>query len=104
MTNPTQLTAEIVTFRLKDGTDPAAFTRAAEALGPFLRSTGAMLSRHLSCAPDGTWTDHLTWTSLDAAKSAAQELFQQPEAAPFMACIDPAGMAMHHAPLALHWE
>ena len=96
--------AEIVTFRLKDGTDPQDFAKAAEALGPFLRSTGALLTRHLSCDPTGLWTDHITWRSLEAAKTAADEMFQQPEAAPMMEMIDPACVNMHHAPLALQWE
>ena len=95
---------EIVTFRLAAGTDPAAFVSAADAMGPFLRSTGAMLGRTLSVDDDGLWTDHITWTSLDAAKSAAAAMFQRPEAQPFMSMIDPDGMSMRHAPIHLQQE
>ncbi len=91
--------AEIVTFRLNSGADPQTFTNAAKAMMPFLNSTKAMTGRILSCDSDGTWTDHITWTSLEAAKSAAQEMFERPEAAPFMQMIDPTGMSMHHAPI-----
>lgn len=91
--------AEIVTFRLISGTNPDAFTKAAQAMMPFLRSTGSMTGRILSCDPDGTWTDHITWTSLDAAKSAAKDMFERPEAAPFMQMIDPDAMSMRHAPI-----
>lgn len=91
--------AEIVTFRLAAGTDVDTFTKAAEAMMPFLRSTGAMTGRILSCDPDGTWTDHITWTSLEAAKSAAKEMFDRPEAAPFMQMINPENMSMRHAPI-----
>ncbi|MGJ8625420.1 MAG: hypothetical protein ACSHXB_00560 [Sulfitobacter sp.] len=91
--------AEIVTFRLVEGSNTDAFTKAAEAMMPFLRSTGAMTGRILSCDPDGTWTDHITWTSLEAATSAAKEMFERPEAAPVMQMIDPEGMSMRHAPI-----
>ena len=91
--------AEIVTFRLIPGADPETFTKAAEAMMPFLRSTNAMTGRILSCDPDGLWTDHLTWTSLEAATTAAKEMFERPEAAPVMQMIDPVGMSMRHAPI-----
>ena len=94
--------AEIVTFRLVDGTDPEVFTTSAEAILPFLRNTGAMTGRILSRDRDGLWTDHLTWTSLEAAQSAAKAMFDRPEAAPFMHMIDAATMTMRHAPIKLH--
>ena len=96
--------AEIVTFRLVPGTDPADFVAAAQAMGPFLRGTGAMVQRTLSVDADGLWTDHITWTSLAAAKAAAEAMFAQPEAAPFMAMIAEDGMTMRHAPISLQME
>jgi len=96
--------SEIVTFRLIDGTDPAAFVNAADDMGPFLRSTGAMIKRTLSVDDTGLWTDHIVWTSLDAAKSAAGAMFERPEAAPFMAMIAPDGMDMRHATIQLQQE
>jgi len=96
--------AEIVTFRLAQGTDPAAFIAAANDMGPFLRGTGAMIARTLSSDDSGLWTDHITWTSLDAAKSAAAAMFERPEAQPFMSMIDPEGMVMRHAPIQLQQE
>lgn len=94
--------AEIVTFRLIDGINPETFTKAAEAMLPFLRGTGAMTGRILSCDPDDQWTDHLTWTSQEAGQSAAKAMFDRPEAAPFIQMIDPATMSMRHAPIKLH--
>lgn len=91
--------AEVVTFRLIAGADPETFTKAAEAMMPFLQSSGAMTGRVLSCDPDGLWTDHITWTSLEAAQSAAKEMFERPEAEPVMQMIDPEGMVMRHAPI-----
>ncbi|WP_299653899.1 hypothetical protein [uncultured Tateyamaria sp.] len=96
--------AEIVTFRLIEGTDTATFIAAADDLGPFLRSTGAMIKRTLSSDDTGLWTDHITWTSLEAAKAAATQMFERPEAQPFMSMIDPNGMDMRHAPIQLQQE
>ena len=97
-------TAEIVTFRLKQGTDTDAFAKAARDMMPFLNGTGDMIARTLSCDETGLWTDHLTWTSRTAADAAAKEMFQRPEAAPFMALIDPEGMNMRHATIHLTRE
>ncbi|MEL6807443.1 MAG: hypothetical protein AAFO97_06655 [Pseudomonadota bacterium] len=96
--------AEVVNFRLVDGTDPAAFVAAADDMGPFLRSTGAMITRTLSVDETGLWTDHITWTSLEAAKAAAAQMFEHPAAQPFMAMISPEGMDMRHAPIQLQQE
>ena len=91
--------AEIVTFRLTDGADTAAFAKAADRMTPFLKDTGAVLSRILSVDEDGLWTDHITWTSMQAALAAAQDMMQQPEAAPFMQMIAPETVQMRHAPI-----
>ncbi|WP_299591714.1 hypothetical protein [uncultured Tateyamaria sp.] len=99
-----QPVAEIVTFRLVDGTDPASFISAADGMGPFLRSTGAMITRTLSSDENGLWTDHITWTSLEAAKTAANEMFQRPEAQPVMSMIDHDSIDMRHAPIYLQQE
>jgi hypothetical protein len=91
--------AEIVTFRLIDGGNPIAFSAAANGMAPFLNSTGAVLSRTLSVDETGLWTDHITWTSLQAARSAASQMMEQPAAPPFIALIDPDSVEMRHAPI-----
>ena len=91
--------AEIVTFRLTEGSDPTNFTKSADGMTPFLRSTGAVVSRTLSVDEDGLWTDHIIWTSMQAALSAAEAMMQQPEAAPFMQMIAPDSVQMRHAPI-----
>jgi hypothetical protein len=93
--------AEIVTFRLIAGADPAAFTAAADGMTPFLRGTGAVLSRTLSVHADGLWTDHITWTSMQAATDAAARMMESPEAVPFLSMIDPDSVEMRHAPIQL---
>lgn len=91
--------AEIVTFRLVENADATAFADAAGEMTPFLRNTGAVLSRTLSVDEDGLWTDHITWTSMKAATSAADAMMQQAEAAPFMQMIAPDTVQMRHAPI-----
>ncbi len=91
--------AEIVTFRLIPGADPARFAEAAEGMTPFLDRTGAVLSRSLSVDDVGLWTDYITWTSLPAAQEAAAILAQQAEAAPFLAMIDGGTVNLRHAPI-----
>ncbi|MEO9896028.1 MAG: hypothetical protein ABJD13_06585 [Paracoccaceae bacterium] len=89
--------AEIVTFRLANGADKAAFLKAAKGMEPFLASTGAMVKRNLSRDQDGVWTDHIEWTSMQAAKDAATAMMQRPEAGPFMSLIDEQSVTMRHA-------
>lgn len=92
-----QTVAEIVTFRLVAGSDITAFAQAADGMSPYLKATGSVLSRTLSVDDTGLWTDHITWTSMAAAKAAAAEIMQEPDAAPFMQMIDPATVEMRHA-------
>ncbi|MBM1687954.1 hypothetical protein [Sulfitobacter geojensis] len=96
--------AEIVTFRLIEGTDPAAFITAARALEPMLKASGTVLSRTLSCDDTDTWTDHITWTTMAAATSTAEAMMADPLAAPMMQLIDPAHVTMRHAPIAYQQE
>ncbi|MGC1505064.1 MAG: hypothetical protein WA782_13120 [Sulfitobacter sp.] len=96
--------AEIVTFRLAQGTDIDAFVTAARAIEPMLKASGTVLSRTLSCDDAGTWTDHITWTTMAAAKSTAAARMADPCAAPMMQMIDPAHVTMRHAPIAYQQE
>jgi hypothetical protein len=101
-TNPP--VAEIVTFRLVAGTEPADFIAAADKLGPFLRNTGALVHRTLTVDDTGLWTDHILWTSAQAAQTASTQMFDRPEARPFIAMIAPDDMVMRHAPVQLQQE
>lgn len=99
-----QPVAEIVTFRLVAGTNPADFIAAAGKMGPFLRETGALVHRTLSTDDTGLWTDHILWTSPEAAKAASTQMFERPEAKPFIAMIAPGDMVMRYAPVQLQQE
>lgn len=96
---PNQLTAEIVTFRARPGISPQDMRMRAEALGPWLAACPGFLSRHLSLADDGTWTDHVIWAQADQAKSAGDKIMAEPSAASFIATIDGASVTMSHAPV-----
>ncbi len=104
MSETTQTVAEIVTFRLVAGTKPADFVTAARAIEPMLRATGHVLSRTLSGGEDGVWTDHITWTTMEAAKSTAEAMMADPVAAPMMQMIDPEHVQMRHAPVTYQME
>ncbi len=88
--------AEIVTFRLIDGTAVTDFTGAAKRMTRFLLGTGSVRSRTLSTDEDGTWTDHIVWTSMTAAKAAAETAMQDPNFAGFFSLIYPASVEMRH--------
>jgi hypothetical protein len=91
--------AEIVTFRLLTATSEGAFLNAARATGPLLAAAPGFVSRRLSRGPDGTWTDHVEWTSLAHAEAAADAIMKDPAAGPFLAAIDPATIVMRHEAL-----
>jgi uncharacterized membrane protein YdcZ (DUF606 family) len=96
--------AEIVTFRLVAGAEAEAFVTAARALEPMLAATGAVLGRTLSQDADGLWTDHIRWTSMEAAKTTAAAMMRDPAAAPMMQMIDPDQVQMRHAPILYQQE
>lgn len=88
---------EIVTFRLVEGTDGAAFLDAARGTEAMLRDRGALVRRFLTVDEDGLWTDVVEWTSRDAALAAAEAVMAEPSFQPFMAMIDPDSVAIRHA-------
>lgn len=87
---------ELVVFRLRDGVDEQAFLRAADALMPDLEALGGYISRRLLKAEDGHWVDILSWTSLDAAKRAAEAILAVPSCAPFLGMIDETDVTFLH--------
>jgi len=81
-------TAEIVTFTLIPGSDPAAFAAVASRLDAWRACQPGCLVRCLSLAGD-TWTDRVLWSDRTSADTAAAKLMTEPVAAPFMAIIAP---------------
>ncbi len=87
---------EVVSFRLIQGTTDAAFLAAAHATEAPLRRQPGFLTRQLTRAEDGTWTDHVTWATHGQAMAAAKAMMAEPAFGPFIALIDPASMQMRH--------
>ncbi len=95
---------EIVTFRLADGTDDAAFLTAARGTEDMLRARGSLIRRFLVKDSDGLWTDIIEWTSLSEALAAAEAVMKEPDFAAFAAMIDPKSVAMRHVPILWRME
>ena len=96
--NPVAI-AEIVTFRLRAGTDEVRFLADARATDRPVAALPGFLRRSLSRGDTGLWTDYIEWNDLASATAAAQAVMGLPEFAPFIAAIDPEGMMLRHAPV-----
>ena len=94
--NTTTAVLEIVTFRLAPGANRETFLTSAAATESWLRKRGAVRQRMLTEGEDGTWTDAVEWTSMEAAKSAGAEVMEAADFAPFMQAIDPKSVTMRH--------
>lgn len=87
---------EVVTFRLAPGVTLDAFLAAAQATEAPLRRQPGFLSRRLTLSDEAVWSDHVLWTSLPAAMTAAKTVMADPAFAPFLAAIDGATVTMRH--------
>ena len=63
-----------------------------------------MSSRTLSVDAAGLWTDHILWTSAQAAKDAEALAMQRPEFGAFFGGMDEASVTLRHAPVMLQME
>ena len=88
---------EIVSFRLNEGVSDDDFRQAASAIDSLLRDRGTASERRLVVDDDGLWTDIIEWTSMEEAKSAAEELVKDPLFAPLGAMIDASTVNLRHA-------
>jgi len=96
--------AEFVTFRLKDGISKDAFVQAADAISLHLRESGNVISRSLSCADDGLWTDHIVWKSMKTAEDTAAKVMQQPVFGQMADLIEPDSMNLRYASILLQMD
>lgn len=86
---------EQVTFRL--GTDDSqAFVAANQAVTDWARQQPGFVSRVLSEAEDGMWTDIVVWAGQTEAEAAAAEMNRIMERFPAMMMIDPDTIVMRH--------
>ncbi len=94
-------TIELVTFKLAEGADEAAFLNHAETANRFLGTCQGFVSRRLSKCEDGDWVEHVEWESLAAAEEAARKFMEEDSLKPMLAAIDPASVTMRHNTLKL---
>ena len=85
---------EIVQFRLAIGVSRDDFLAAAAATMPVLCATEGFIGRTLSEGEDGTWTDHVKWTSPELAQTAMAGSMENEALLPFIMAIDPDSIAL----------
>ena len=90
-------TAEIVEFRLVEGTSQDQFLASAQVTVDYLCQVDGFVRRSLSRDDTGLWTDYVEWTSPELAQAAAQAAMQREDMMPFMMAIDPKTLSMRYA-------
>lgn len=98
----TSQTAEIVTFKLASGAQEEAFMASMQASNSYISGCAGYVSRQLSRAEDGTWTDYVIWDNPDAAKAAAEGFMAHVWAQDIVAAIDKSTFSMRHQ--AILWQ
>ena len=93
-------TLEIVTFRLKPGTE-AGFVANNGVMTDWLARQPGFLARHLCKRDDGVWVDVVRWQSLEQAKAAADHIMAEIGDSEALQAIEPASVDMSHAEVAL---
>ena len=93
-------TLEIVTFRLKPGTEAGFVANNGLMTGWLARQPG-FLGRRLGRREDGVWVDVVRWQSLEQAKAAADRIMAEIGDSEAVQAIDPASVNMMHAEVAL---
>ncbi|HGG63090.1 MAG TPA: hypothetical protein ENK34_00830 [Rhodobacteraceae bacterium] len=88
--------AEIVTFRVVNGTTNEQFIAAARQTEPFVTAAPGFISRTLTQGEDGVWTDFILWRDMASAKQMATAFMDEPSVMPFMQAIDPETVVMRH--------
>nr|WP_321510480.1 hypothetical protein [uncultured Celeribacter sp.] len=87
---------ETVTFRLKDGTDPAVLRARAEDLEAYFAACTGYLGRVLYQQADGQWIDQISWADEASMRACDAGFRAHPAAAPYMALVADGSVHMHH--------
>lgn len=90
---------ETVIFRLADGVSEEQFLEAAEQATKFMTMCPGFQRRRLSCEENGTWIEHVEWTSMKEAKAAAASIGRNDYAQAFLRAIDGPSVKISHAKL-----
>lgn len=89
-------TIELVLFKINGNYSDRAILEAAAMLNDFIESQAGFISRTLSKAEDGTWSDLVLWTDLDSARKAGEKVMNEPCAGKFFSMIDESTMQFLH--------
>ncbi len=92
----TNTVIETVTFKLAEGVEDGAFEATFPALEAFTESQKGFIARRFSKGEDGTWLDHIEWSSLQDAQAASENFMQTESIKPFMQCVDGSSVQMSH--------
>jgi len=87
---------EIVHFRVKPGVSDEQVLAASTQTQEWISQCPGYLARELSKTTEGQWIDIVHWRTLAEAQAAAQQIMQEPCAAPFMALLDPTQVTFYH--------
>lgn len=90
---------ECVIFRLDEGSDQTDFLDKAHLMSEWVKDQPGFVSRNLSCTDEGEWIEHIEWTSMEAAKTAADLIGEDEKSRPFATAIDGPSVTMRHATL-----
>jgi len=93
-------TLEIVTFRLKPGTE-AGFVANNGIMTDWLARQPGFLSRQLGRREDGTWVDVVRWQSMEQVRAAADHIMAEIGGSDAVQAIKAASVDMSHATIAL---
>ncbi|WP_299075748.1 hypothetical protein [uncultured Ruegeria sp.] len=88
--------AEIVTFKLANGTTSEEFVKLSQASEEFVRSAPGFMHRQLSLGEEGQWTDYVIWQDMQSAKDAAAQFPEQNFASALMATMQPDSVQVRH--------
>lgn len=87
---------ELVVFKLKNGVDQAAFSKAVNDSNVYLKKCQGFIDRQLGVTEDGLWADVLHWKDMSAAKKAANEIMASNECQGFLRMLDEKSIQMWH--------
>ena len=92
-----EITVELSTYRAADGVSQAGLREVSLRLAPLLETMPGFVSRQVSMAENGTWTDVVIWASLQAALDAADAFGTFPDGAVFFERVDADSVTVDHS-------
>ena len=92
----TELTVEIVQFKLIEGVEEIEFLQDADSMMHELTSQPSFIKRALLKSDDGQWMDIVHWNSPSEAQQAAENVLSLPNCLNFFQKIDQTSIKMVH--------